>query len=249
MSQPNLKVIGYTRVSTDDQAEKGFSLIDQPAKIRAYADHRGLDLVEVIEDAGECSKTLDRPGLQRVLAMLRAREAGGVVVAYLDRLSRHLGDMVTLVESYFLEADGFRLHSAAETVETRTASGRTMVYFMALMSQYQRELIVEKTAGAMAGKRSRSERTGNLKFGFTTDPSDVRRSRKGNPLALIPCPEDQAIEVTIRQLRGEGRSLRAIADELNAREIPGKRGVTRRSTGRWSKTSVGEILKRDNPDG
>jgi site-specific DNA recombinase len=59
--------IGYVRVSTDKQAEHGVSLEAQEAKIRAMATVQGAELMEVIVDGGESAKSLNRPGLQRIL--------------------------------------------------------------------------------------------------------------------------------------------------------------------------------------
>jgi site-specific DNA recombinase len=247
LNSPNF--YGYARVSTDEQAERGVSLLDQRAKIRDFAIANGLGLHEVVEDRGECSKSLDRPGLKLVLTGLRSGLASGIVVTHTDRLTRHVGDMVRLVEEFFLDPDprGCHLHSTSEHVETRTASGRLQLYIMTAVSQFSREKIVENTASAMHGKMSRSERTGNLRFGMKVDPDDARRSKSGRPVALVPCLDDLAVEEKIRGFRAEGITLRAIAEALNGLGIPGKRGVTKRSTGRWSKSSVGAVLKRGGP--
>jgi predicted site-specific integrase-resolvase len=69
------RTIIYTRVSTADQADRGVSLEAQEAKARAYAAVYDLDVIEVITDAGSSAKTLERPGLQRALALLKAGKA------------------------------------------------------------------------------------------------------------------------------------------------------------------------------
>ena len=66
-----MKAVGYIRVSTDEQASHGVSLEAQRAKVEAYAQLYDLELVEVVADAGLSAKSMDRPGLQQVLAMLR----------------------------------------------------------------------------------------------------------------------------------------------------------------------------------
>jgi DNA invertase Pin-like site-specific DNA recombinase len=244
MATGELDLVGYLRVSTEDQKDRGSSLVAQEAKIRALADRLGHRLVEVIDDGGESARSLDRPGIRRALAMLSAGQASGLLVANLDRLTRNLGDMVQLVETHFTKPDGSVLLSASEPVETRTAVGRMQLFILATFSQYMLEAGVERTAGVMRSKRSRSERTGNLRFGQSVDPSDPRRSRASRPVALVECPEDLAVEEMIVEFRSSGLTLRAIAEELNRQEIPSKRGVTRRSTGRWSKSSIHEILRR-----
>ena len=81
-----MKVIGYARVSTAEQASGGISLEAQEAKIRAYCELHELELVEVIIEGGESAKSLKRPGLQRGLAMLKKKAVGGLVVCKLDRI-------------------------------------------------------------------------------------------------------------------------------------------------------------------
>jgi DNA invertase Pin-like site-specific DNA recombinase len=79
------RTIAYVRVSTDKQTDRGVSLDAQRAKVRAYAELYELELVEVIVDAGASAKTLERPGLQRALAMLKRGHADALLVVKLDR--------------------------------------------------------------------------------------------------------------------------------------------------------------------
>ncbi len=82
------RAVGYIRVSTDKQAEHGVSLEAQHAKLTQYAALYDIELVDIIVDAGVSAKTLDRPGLQRALGMLRKGQASALLVAKLDRLTR-----------------------------------------------------------------------------------------------------------------------------------------------------------------
>ena len=77
------KTIAYLRVSTDKQADRGVSLDAQRVKVAAYAELYDLELVEVVVDAGESAKSLDRPGLQRALEMLKRGEAEALLVVKL----------------------------------------------------------------------------------------------------------------------------------------------------------------------
>src|SRR5271165_4473622 len=87
-----MQTIGYVRVSTDRQAEQGVSLEAQEAKIRAMAMVQSVELLEVIVDGGESAKSLNRPGLQRLLALINAGKLEAVIVAKLDRLTRSVKD-------------------------------------------------------------------------------------------------------------------------------------------------------------
>ena len=94
----DMLAIGYVRVSTDRQAEQGVSLEAQEAKIRAMATVQGHELVEVIVDAGESAKSLHRPGLERLVELVRSGSIQAVIVAKLDRLTRSVKDLSALLE-------------------------------------------------------------------------------------------------------------------------------------------------------
>ena len=94
-----MRVCGYTRVSTSEQAQSGAGLEAQEAAIRAEAERRGWELVQVFEDAGASGKSLNgRPGLSEAIAAVERGEAEGLVVSKLDRLSRSLLDFAGLME-------------------------------------------------------------------------------------------------------------------------------------------------------
>src|SRR4051812_43050358 len=92
--------IGYVRVSTDRQADHGVSLEAQSARINAMATVQGAELMEVVVDGGESAKDMDRPGLQRILALVEARKVEAVIVAKLDRLTRSVKDLCDLLELF-----------------------------------------------------------------------------------------------------------------------------------------------------
>ena len=95
------RTVAYIRVSTDKQAEHGVSLEAQRAKVEAYAQLYDLDLIAVIEDAGQSAKSLDRPGLDHALTLLREGQADALLVVKLDRLTRSVRDLGDLLETYF----------------------------------------------------------------------------------------------------------------------------------------------------
>ncbi len=96
MSPPR-SAVGYTRVSTIEQAGHGQSLTAQRTKIEAYATMHDLELADVIEDAGRSAKTLDRPGMSQLLELIRRRKVGVVIVSKLDRITRSVRDLGELV--------------------------------------------------------------------------------------------------------------------------------------------------------
>ena len=86
-----MRVMGYVRVSTDEQASSGVSLAAQAEKIQAYCSLYELELLGIIEDPGASAKTIDRPGLQRVLAGPMAAGSGSMAAGSGSMLSMHSG--------------------------------------------------------------------------------------------------------------------------------------------------------------
>ena len=95
-----MTTVGYVRVSTDKQAERGISLEAQAEKIRAMALVQGAELSEIIVESGESAKSLNRPGMARLLAMVDGGTVKAVIVAKLDRLTRSVKDLCELTERF-----------------------------------------------------------------------------------------------------------------------------------------------------
>jgi DNA invertase Pin-like site-specific DNA recombinase len=227
-----IRVVGYPRVSTDEQASGGVSLEAQEAKIRTYCGLYELELICVISDPGERGKSLDRPGLKQVLELLDRGDADGVVIAKLDRLTRSVIDLGTLLDRYFSERKGKQLFSVADSIDTRTAAGRLVLNVLISVAQWERETIVERTKDGMNFKRSRGERLGQIPYGYQLGPDGKK---------LEPCLGEQSIIITVHMLRGSGSgwSLRKIASYLNENRVPLKHGGER-----WYPSSVATILRQ-----
>lgn len=116
-----MKTIGYARVSTDKQADRGVSLEAQAEKIRAMTVVQGAELMDIIVDGGESAKSLNRPGMARLLALVDSGDVQAVIVAKLDRLTRSVKDLCTLLERF--ERRGVALVSVAESLDTGSAAG------------------------------------------------------------------------------------------------------------------------------
>lgn len=222
MSRPSKNVVestravGYIRVSTDKQAEHGVSLEAQQAKLTQYAALYDLELVDVIIDAGVSAKPLDRPGLQKALGMLRKGQATALLVAKLDRLTRSVKDLGTLVEDYF-SSDKITLLSVADNIDTRTAAGRLVLNVLGSVAQWERETIGERTAEALAHKREQGQRTSlHAPYGFQI-AADGR--------TLVADENEQALLGSIRVARSQGLSQRAIVADLQQQGFTTRKGT------------------------
>src|SRR5262245_64872038 len=94
------RAVAYIRVSSDQQAESGLSLEHQREKVRAAATLHDLELRDVIVDSAESAATLERPGAQRMLELVRAKKVDAVIVLKLDRLTRNVRDLADLLDLF-----------------------------------------------------------------------------------------------------------------------------------------------------
>jgi DNA invertase Pin-like site-specific DNA recombinase len=205
--------IGYVRVSTDRQADQGASLEAQTARVQAMATVQSAELVDVVVDGGESAKSMNRPGLRRVLALVESGKVDAVIVAKLDRLTRSVKDLCQLLELF--ERKNVALVSVAESLDTGSAAGRLVITIMAAVSQWEREAIGERTREVLRHKRNCGERIGNIHYGFRLSADSKH---------VEPNPDEQAVLSTIRELRGRHRSLREIAAALNNSGYSTRRG-------------------------
>lgn len=203
--------VAYVRVSTEDQH---LGPEAQRAALEAWAARAGVRLVAVCEDRGVsgAAQLEDRPGLQQALDALELTGAGRLVVARRDRLGRDVVGVAALER--LVERTGARVVSAAGEGEGDDPASQLMRRMVDAFAEYERELIRQRTKAALRAKRARGERTGNTPRGFTTDAAG----------RLVPADAEREALTIIRTLRGEGLTLRAIAEHLEARGIRNRSG-------------------------
>lgn len=206
------RTVAYIRVSTEQQADHGSSLEAQQARIEQYAALYDLEIVAVEIDAGVSAKSLERPALQRALERLSTFQAEALLVTKLDRLTRSVRDLCTLVDVYFRDG-GYRLMSVSENVDTSTAMGRMVLNILATVSQWEREAAAERTQQVM----QHLKRTGKFTGGWP--PYGFSLNDEGN---LVENPEEVALVVTAKSLHAQRYSLRAIARELGTNKRTGR---------------------------
>ncbi len=194
------RMVGYVRVSTDDQADSGLGLAAQRVAVTAEAERRGWTLVAVHEDALS-GKSLDRPGLAAALAAVDGGEAAGIVVAKLDRLSRSLKDFADLMAR--AQSRGWNLVALDLGVDLSTPSGEFMAGVMASAAQWERRIIGQRTKDALAVKRAQGVRL-------------------GRPTVLAP-----TLVARIRRAHRAGKGWSAIARALNEEGVPTAHGGCR----------------------
>lgn len=140
------RVILYLRVSTNSQAEEGYSIEIQKEKLLAYCKAHDWVVVAIVTDPGFSGSNLERPGIQRVISEVEQGNTDMVLVYKLDRLSRSQKDTLWLIEDCFLP-NGVDFASMQEKFDTSTPFGRAMVGILSVFAQLERENIKERTFG------------------------------------------------------------------------------------------------------
>ena len=196
-----LRVVGYVRVSTTEQANSGLGVAAQEATIRAECERRGWELLDVVADEGESGKSLDRPGLQSALTRIAIREADGLVAAKLDRISRSVRDFADLLD--WFEVAGAVLVAIDVGVDTSTPGGKLVCGVFSAVSEWERDTIAARTRDSLAARRA-----------------------QGRPISRPAVGDDPELAQRIRSMREAGETYQAIADTLNEKDIPTLRGAT-----------------------
>jgi site-specific DNA recombinase len=148
----------YTRVSTENGLEQEFnSLHAQREAAQAYIKsqaHEGWKLIrDHYDDGGFSGGSLDRPGLQKLLADIRERRIDIVVVYKVDRLTRSLTDFAKLVELF--DAHGVAFVSVTQSFNTTTSMGRLTLNVLLSFAQFEREVTGERIRDKIAASKKK----------------------------------------------------------------------------------------------
>lgn len=200
--------VGYIRVSTPRQAEEGDSLAAQQKAAKQFAAERGFALDSCYGDSGKSGRsTVGRNGLDRAVAHA-CREKGVLIVRSLSRLARSVIDLYDVVRR--LEKSGADLASINERLDTSTAAGRAFFGILAVMAQFESDLIAERVREAYRFRRSigRPILAGVPRFGTRVVRGKLAEDKRASQVFGL-----------IRRLRKQGKSYKAIADTLNRRRI------------------------------
>jgi DNA invertase Pin-like site-specific DNA recombinase len=195
----------------------------QEAKSRAWAEAHDVEVVEVVADAGHSAKNLDRPGMERVRELVSHSEVDGVLVHKLDRLTRSVADFGTLLDE--LERHGCSLASVKDSLDTSSAAGRLVVHITLSVSQWEREVISERTVDALAQARENGTYLGQPPVGYRVEGG-----------RLVPTERIVVVQ-RAHALRQGGLSMAAIARQLERDGIKTGSGLSR-----WHDRQVKRLL-------
>ncbi|WP_341703838.1 recombinase family protein [Ferrovibrio sp.] len=227
------RFVAYYRVSTDKQGKSGLGLEAQRLAVTNYLNGGRWKMVAEFTEV-ESGKRKDRPKLAEAIAACRVYGAT-LVIAKLDRLARNVAFVSNLMESGvdFVAVDF-------------PQANRLTVHILAAVAEHERAMISERTRAALAAAKARDAK---LPRGKRKQIGGMRGNshaihRLGVPKSLaarVAGAQSHATNLApmISQIRAEGATtVRAIADELNERGVPSRRG------GAWGPSQVMRLLKR-----
>lgn len=218
--------IGYIRVSTDMQAEKGTSLENQVDRIIEFCQKKGLMLENIYEDAGFSGKNTKRPGFQDMMKRIQKGGVSALIVWHSTRFARNLRDFLNHMD--ILEKKKVKFYSIEEP-EMSGSSGKAMRNLMAVFAEYQSDVTGEYTRSVKSNlKKNKKVYCGNPPLGF-----------KNQDGILIGDPKQLEMVQTITALKANGYSLRQIAYHFNSQ------GITGAKNGKFYASTIQKILNNN----
>ena len=220
-----MKVALYTRVSTMEQAEEGYSIGEQKDKLTKYCEIKDWTVTKIYSDPGFSGSNINRPSMQQMINDADTGLYDAVLVYKLDRLSRSQKDTLYLIEDVF-QKNGIHFISLTENFDTSTPFGKAMIGILSVFAQLEREQIKERMMLGKVGRAKAGKITAwsNIPFGYTKD----KDSYQIDPLRA-------EIVKDIYNWYLDGKSITWIFQKLNSDGHIGKNI-------NWSYRTVREIL-------
>lgn len=215
----------YIRVSTQEQAQEGFSVPAQKNRNIAFCDSQGWEIYDFYIDEGISAKDMDRNDLQRMLNDARQKKFDVIVVYKLDRLTRSVLDLYKILAE--LDERGIMFKSVTEVYDTTTATGRLFITLVAALAQWERENLAERVYFGMEEMASQGKRPGGtVCYGYKTIGN-------GN---LVPDEVQSRVVQKIFDMYEKNQGIRPIQLYLESEKVPPPKK-------HWSTTTINYILR------
>ena len=170
----------YIRVSTEDQAQHGFSLAGQEDALKNYASVLGYDISEIYKDEGKSAKDIKhRPAMQQLLTDAEAQKFSAIFIYKLDRFSRSLKDLILTIDK--LKEWDIDFVSLQDKIETASASGKLMFHIISAFAEFERNIIGERTTFGMQRKNKEGGFVNKPPFGYRMEEKKLVFDTKKAP--------------------------------------------------------------------
>ena len=207
-----MKILGYIRVSTKLQSEKGNSLKLQKSKIKDYCKLNDFNLIEIYEDRGISGMSIDkRDGYKEMVNYLTNNDIDGIVVWSLSRLGRKMKDVVEFMD--ILKKNNINFFSIKENLSNNDKVGSLIMNILGSINEFEVEVIRERIKDVKRNKKQNGEVYGKLQYGWDNINGK-----------LIKNDFEFRVIKRIKNLRSRGYSWRKISNRLNKDNISSKDG-------------------------
>ena len=224
------KVAIYVRVSTASQADEGYSIDEQKAKLEAYCEIKDWKIYDTYIDGGFSGANTQRPELERLISDAKRKKIDIVLVYKLDRLSRSQKDTLFLIEDVFAKND-VAFISLQENFDTSTPFGKASIGMLSVFAQLEREQIKERM---MLGKEGRAK--DGKSMSWTTIPFGYDYSKETGILSVNPTQALIVKRIFTEYLNG--KPVVKIIRDLNAEGHIGRKRP-------WGETITKYLLKNE----
>ena len=225
----------YTRVSTIEQSEEGYSIDEQERLLRSWAEKNNYEVYKCYSDRGISGKDIkNRPALKELLKDAEEKKFDMVISWKINRISRKLADVLKIVD--ILEKNDITFKSYSEPFETDTPAGKMQFQMMALIGEFERGTIAQNVKMGMCAKAKSGEWCGGRVLGYDLVPIDSQEGakRKKNRLTINE-KEAEAVRFIFNEYVN-GKGYKAITNQLN------KLGYKTKKGNDFSVGSIREIL-------
>jgi site-specific DNA recombinase len=223
----------YVRVSTEEQAQEGFSIRAQEQKLKDYARIKDWQIYKIYADEGISGKDIKgRPAVKELIADVESGKIKNVLVFKIDRLTRSTADLIYLVDTFNKYDCAF--NSLLESIDTHTASGRMFLKIIGIFAEFERENIIERT-------RVGVERKVKEGYSLCTAQASYGYDRAiGERIQTINEEEAEIVREIFDMFVTGGETLTNIARLLNLRGVKTKADKT------WDSSKIRRLLKNSN---
>ncbi|MFI8712162.1 recombinase family protein [Brevibacillus brevis] len=204
----------YARVSTEEQAEEGYSILAQLDTLKKYARQHGYIVSKEYKDEGISGKTIQkRPQLQQLLRDAKQGLFQEVIVWKINRISRNQLDLLTIVDE--LQKHGVSFRSYTENFETETPMGRFALQMMGSVAELERNTIIDNVKLGMKQRARQGKWNGGRVLGYESVEVEGSTFRKRKETRLVILESEASLVRLIFEKYASGKGLKAIANELN----------------------------------
>lgn len=215
----------YMRVSAEDQAREGFSLLEQKERLESFRKFKGYEIIDYYQDAGISAKTGNhRPEFERLKDDIKAKRINTIVALKLDRITRSIYDWENLMT--FLDENDAYLDCVNDEINTTSANGKMISRLLMSVSQNEIERTSERTKVGLAGA---------IKCGHIPHIAPLGYKHEDKKLVIDYATKD--VIVRIFDLYYNGYSYQKISDLFNEEKVLGKDN--------WRDSTIQTILENE----